>query len=124
MGPDQAVQQQVQPATGDGAGRLAQGRQDVANGTYRAGGTVRHVPGVAPVGVQRFVQHGFGGNFCDLEGLGRELAVGEIFHRPGHAAHAVRGDHVGVVVLAQDHFGGTPTDVHHQAALVGLRQQV
>jgi hypothetical protein len=57
------------------------------------------------------------------EGVGTELAPGEITRRPRHAAQPV-GLHVaGRIALAEDHFGRTPADVHHQPALVGLRQQ-
>ena len=121
---EQAVMQPRQARPVDDARRVASRGQHVGHRADGAGRAVSHVPFARSVGAQRFVQHGLGGHFGPCKrGLG-ELAVGEVLHGPGHTAHPIAFRHVGGEALAQDQLGRAAANVHHQPALVRLRQQV
>ena len=117
-------QQPVQPGTADRAGRPPRVGQDVAHRPDRASRAVGHVPAVAPVGLQGFVEHGLGGDLGHLERLRAELPIREVAGRPGNAAHAVRLHLPRLESLAQDQLGGAPADVRHQTPFIGLRQHL
>ena len=78
LGAQHALLQPVQPFGGDGAGRMACCGQHVAHGAYRARGAVGHFPVFGAVSVQGLVQHGFGRDFCGVEGLGRKHTLRKI----------------------------------------------
>ncbi|MPM90734.1 hypothetical protein SDC9_137856 [bioreactor metagenome] len=114
--------QPVEPFACDLAFGRCTGRcQHVAHGAHGAGRSVGHVPGVALIGVERFVEHGLGRHLGGFKGARRELAVREIPRGPCHAAHAERCHGGGRELAAQDDFGGAATDVDHQTAFVRLR---
>ena len=114
----QGLQHPVQPLAAYRACRPAGCRQHVAHRSHRAGRAVGHVPGVLLMGVERLIQHRFGGDLGHLKRIGGELALWKVTRRPGNAAHAVRLHHRGLHALAQNQFGRSATDVQHQSALV------
>jgi len=114
---------QSRPAAGDQAGGPAVGAQHLGHGTHRARGAVGHVPFGGREGVQRLVDLGLGRHLGGLEGGRGDLTLGEVAVGPGHAAQPVGLHAPGLVALAEDHFRRAAADVHHQPALVGLRQQ-
>ncbi len=79
--------------------------QNFCHRAHRARGAIAFVPVLAVKEAMRLVEHGHGTDLGSLEGLGRPQAVGEILHRPSHAAHAVRLQGAGGFVLAQNHLG-------------------
>ena len=76
------------------------------------------------VSVDGFFEHRLGGNFSLLESARSELSFRKIAHGPGHAAYLVRLQRSRLQALSQNHFGRAPANINHQAALVGLRQQM
>ena len=58
---------------------------------------------------------GAGGHLRGAEGLGAEPAVAEEAHRQAHAADLERLGQQRLAAMAQDHLGGAPADVDHEA---------
>ena len=123
LGAEQTLSQPVQSIAGDQARRSSSGGQNVTHGARCARRPIGNVPCIGAKGRERLVQHCLGRNLCPQKGLGGELSIGKIALRPGHAAHPERGHRVGRELFAKDEFGGSSSDVHDQASLVGLGQQ-
>ena len=92
---------------------------DFLDGARRAHGVV---PAALAVGRGELLELGgdLGARF--LPALARELAVGEEAAGGGDAAHLQAFALDGVEAFADDEFGGTAADVHHQPALAGFRR--
>ena len=121
---DQPVFQPTQSFAGDFFFWPARCGQHIGHSPDRARGAVASVPMASVEQNLGFVQHRFGRDFGGLERRQRPSPFGKKLHRPRHAAHPIRLEGAGVFLLSQNHFGGASANVHHQAALGRLGQEV
>ena len=121
---EQFVQQPVQALSGDAACGPTSRSQDISHGAHGAGRPIGHVPGVAPIGIECFVQHRFGRNFCHFKGVPGELVIREITCGPCNAADTIGFHLLRLKPLTQDQFGRAAANVNHQTALISLGQRV
>ena len=75
LGGQQFVLQPVQAFARDHAGGPTGGHQHIDHGIDGACRAVGNVPGTWPIGVDGFVKHGLGGNFCGFKSLCAELTI-------------------------------------------------
>ena len=124
LGFEQAVLEPGEAFAGDETLWPPGSGQDIGHSTDRAGRAIAFVPVVAVEQDLGFIEHRLGRNFRRFEAGRCPNPVGKELHGPGHAAHAVRLQRAGFFTLTQNHLGRATSDVHHQATLIGLRQQV
>ena len=98
------------------------GREQLRDRAHGARGAQRLVPVIRCKRPQRFFQLGPRCHLGGTKGLLGVTAVAKIFHRQADAADAEGFRPPGLPPLAQDHLGGAPADVDHQARQVGRLQ--
>ena len=109
---------------GDGAAREFHRARDLADGLDRARRAVGFLPAEAAVTDRELLELGgdFGLRF--LPALLRQFAVGEEAARGSDAAHLQAFAFQRGEIGADDEFGRTAADVHHQPALAARRMSV